>query len=374
MNVEEARSRTAGLLDTPRPVVTQRMMLRPVPATRGRSRSERVLISLGLGGLVAFFHWPLCVSLAGHAFLLCLLALGTLRFANDSPRNTAVVLQADTVIADPGEYFESSSFEMEAEPKLGEEGGAAQLASAPEMDLQAAQLPQEVEPTAGLADGNIMPGEDFLGTSTGTGGEGDGGELDGLESGGSAGGGAEFFDIASSGRRILYVIDRSQSMTSNRKWESAVEELLRSIDGLPLGVDFQVIFYSDEPLLLRLPSRSGRLAVLNDDSRTRARREILEIRPMGGTNHEKALFKAMQMKPDVIFLLTDAQHTEPGMARKVTQRNRSNGKRAAKIHVIQFQDDEFTKPDQIMQRFAADNQGSYRFIEYAKQHASGRRP
>ncbi|MFO0948591.1 MAG: VWA domain-containing protein [Planctomycetota bacterium] len=375
MNVEEARKRTAGLLDTPRPAVTQRMMLRPVRAPVKRSRMERWLISLGLGGLLAIINWPLCVSVASHAVVLFLLALGKLQYSGGTGGGDAtVVIQADTVIAAPGDFFESGPIEADSEPKLGDDGGeGGMLASAPEVDPLAALTHQEADPAAGIASGSSVTNEDFLGNGTGTAGDGEGGVLDGLENGGGGGiGGTEFFNIAASGKRILYVIDRSQSMTTNRKWEAAVEELIRSIDTLPLGVDFQVLFYSDEPMLLRLPSRSGRLAVLNDETRLRARREILEIKPIGGTNHEKALLKAVQMKPEVIFLLTDAEHAEPDMAKKVTQRNRSSGKRAAKINVIQFQTDPTSKPDKVMERLAQENHGSYQMIEYAPSHALDR--
>jgi hypothetical protein len=123
------------------------------------------------------------------------------------------------------------------------------------------------------------------------------------------------FDSKGVGNRFVYVLDRSASMggaVNLLLW--AKMELSASIDELKANQEFQVIFYNEEPFIFN-PRRGPGPDLLVSASRPnklRVKRFIESIYPFDGTDHQQALFRAIRMKPDVIFLWTDANEPRLG--------------------------------------------------------------
>ena len=116
------------------------------------------------------------------------------------------------------------------------------------------------------------------------------------------------FGLEARGRRFVYVFDRSASMAEpeGRPLATAKEELLRSLERLGEAQQFHVIFYNHRLHLFAPVGRAGRPVFATEENRREARRFIEAVRADGGTRHGEALAAAFRLRPDVVFLLTDA--------------------------------------------------------------------
>ena len=171
---------------------------------------------------------------------------------------------------------------------------------------------------------------------------------------------AGLFGIADRGRRIVYVIDRSESMIQDRAMQAAKRELTRSIDRLLPDQQFQVIFYNVEPLDL-VPGdgseRSGLFRGVETD-RQRVATQFAAILPDGGTRHRPAIERALSLEPDVMFFLTDGDRPGLSLAEldDITRRNAGR----CRIHCIHFgRGGAVPGYESFLHRLAARNGGRY---------------
>jgi Ca-activated chloride channel family protein len=176
--------------------------------------------------------------------------------------------------------------------------------------------------------------------------------------GSGKGGGTTFFDVAGRGTKFVYVIDRSDSMQHKRRLNAARSELLASLAELAETNFVQVIFYNDDVVSL---SSSERPTLLRNT--TVQQRKIAQfaagIQPDGGTDHLRALQIALQLAPDAIFLLTDAD--EPKLhAADLDRLSRANRRRVP-IHAIELGIGPLLESDNFLMRLARQNQGTYRY-------------
>lgn len=184
------------------------------------------------------------------------------------------------------------------------------------------------------------------------GGAGDGQAVGNLTGGGA---GTSFFGVRSKGMRFAYIVDRSGSMGDDRKMQIAKRELARSIDTLPDYASFYVVLFS-----------SGVTIPPMQDGWMRARKSTINrfirwlnlIDPTGGTEPMDAFRQvfALDVRPDVIFFLTDGQIPDD-TARLVANMNR-RGERVT-INTIAFGDDQSQK---LLREIATDSGGAYRFV------------
>lgn len=206
----------------------------------------------------------------------------------------------------------------------------------------------------------------------GTGGLGTGnagvgaGNGDGAGRGGAGGGrrGTSFFEIPAQGSRFVYVIDHSGSMATYNQLPAAKAELWASLQSLDAAQQFHVIFYDDNLREFRLSSGKPSLVWANEINKGLARQFLAEVQPDGGTNHLLALEAAIRLRPDHIFLLTDAD--EPQMTeaqrRKIKQ---SNGGRS-QIHCVEFGKGGDLGAPTFLKQLAKDNGGTYRYRDITK--------
>jgi len=178
--------------------------------------------------------------------------------------------------------------------------------------------------------------------------------------------------LSAVGRRIVFVIDRSASMnkppppyTPAMEW--AKDELIRSIKSLQPNMSFQVIFYSDTVVELPNADRRKGLIPATEFAKENAIRAVRDIDAEGGTNHRLGLDRAFELKPDVIFLMTDADDDTDDDLRRLTNyvstlnRRKAEQQTPASIHMIHIwhKDD---SPSGVIQQLPYRNSGSYKLI------------
>ncbi len=161
-----------------------------------------------------------------------------------------------------------------------------------------------------------------------------------------------FFQIATQGKAIVYVIDRSGSMGSDGCLAAAKRELLGSLEQLPSSVRFQVITYNRSALPLCIHGQSGLTFATAENKRCVAR--LLEqLHAEGGTDHVSALKQALALDPDVIFFLTDADDLRAEEVRKIAFLNHGR----SVIHAIGL-----GRGCRVLQALAEENQGLYQSV------------
>lgn len=133
---------------------------------------------------------------------------------------------------------------------------------------------------------------------------------------------ATFFGIRPESDRVLFVIDASGSMatgfgTSGRtRYQEAVEQMMRFLQGAPDGTRFGVILFSGEPR-----STGDRLHGVDPKTLERVRLELLAHEPGGGTRLRPAVERALaldgrglpdleRLEADTIIVLCDGETDE----------------------------------------------------------------
>jgi hypothetical protein len=77
----------------------------------------------------------------------------------------------------------------------------------------------------------------------------------------------------------------------------------------------------------------------------------------GTTNHVAALRRGLDLHPDVLFFLTDADDLKPEVISAITQRNQRSV-----IHTIELTRLRSPRPEGPLAQLARDNHGTYRRV------------
>jgi hypothetical protein len=170
------------------------------------------------------------------------------------------------------------------------------------------------------------------------------------------------FGVRGEGARFVYVFDRSGSMGGfgGLPLRAAKHELLASLKDLQPHHQFQIVFYDDGVELFNPLGGRAQLVWADEAGRNLAAAFVQSIDPDGGTNHLQPLHLALNMRPDVIFLLTDADQPPMTSAQLKSVRRRNTG---ATIHAIQFGVGPPSSSQNFLSRLAAQNGGQYRYID-----------
>jgi hypothetical protein len=154
--------------------------------------------------------------------------------------------------------------------------------------------------------------------------------------GGNGGGGngvTSVFGLAGEGGKFVYVFDRSESMnsvftlysgqeiiSSITPLKSAKMEMSRSLAALGKANQFQIVFYNDEPVIFGDNQYGSQMVYATEENKAKANEFIDNMKAEGFTNHLAALQTAIDLNPNVIFLLTDGEAKDdlhPSMVRKL---------------------------------------------------------
>ncbi|NIA22383.1 MAG: VWA domain-containing protein [Anaerolineaceae bacterium] len=165
-------------------------------------------------------------------------------------------------------------------------------------------------------------------------------------------GGAGFFGVGGVAGKVVYVVDRSGSMTDSIMYVK--HELKRSIGELRPNQRFFVVFYSSGPPQM-MPVR--RLLVATDVNKQRAYEFIDNIVPISQTAPDEALTEAFKLRPELIYLLTDGEFDK----KTVAHIDRLNRGRKVIVNTIGFL---YTNDvaERILMEIAGRNNGMYKFV------------
>jgi hypothetical protein len=166
------------------------------------------------------------------------------------------------------------------------------------------------------------------------------------------GSGTTFFSVAAKGKSVVYVIDRSGSMGG--QFGRAREQVIASLRQLPPQARFQVVAYDRNALTLRIGE--GGLAAATPTNVELAAEALAAMREEGGTDHVRALKLALQLRPDVIYFLTDEDDLTAVGVRDISNANRGR----ASIHALCLVAP--SGADTPMQVLARQNRGEFRVV------------
>lgn len=186
-----------------------------------------------------------------------------------------------------------------------------------------------------------LPGLKGLGGAFGLGGIG-------------AGGGVGFFGTTARGKSFVFVVDCSGSMQGSR-FKRAISELRNSISQLEPDQKFQIVFFNDQALPLVHSIHADRLIPANRMELKEVYEWIDNQSANGGTIPDDALIRALALKADVVFFLTDAEQVPRNVRNLIADSN----KHGSTVHTIAFG---HKGGETLMQGIAADHHGRYRFV------------
>ena len=170
---------------------------------------------------------------------------------------------------------------------------------------------------------------------------------------GAGAGGAQFFKVgpSSGARRVVFVVDRSGSMTDTFEFVRA--ELKRSISAFRRTQKFHVIFFSsgrplENPpgrLVSAIPSQKEQFFTFVDE----------RVYPGGSTDPGPAMLRAFECKPDVIYFLTDDEF-DRSLLRTL---NNVNKNRRVRIFTIAYFNQQGAE---LLREIAREHRGEFQFI------------
>lgn len=176
-----------------------------------------------------------------------------------------------------------------------------------------------------------------------------------LSGGGKGGKGGGLLSTPAAVRRVVYLVDRSASMGPSGGLDRALDELRAALKSLPPGASFQVLLYNQGTRPLLPPTDFG-LVSASPENVSRAVARLVDVLASGTTNHLAAFQSALYLRPEVLFLITDADDLSPTLVRSITALNRSH----TQIHVVELT--QATTPNAPLADLAHFNGGWYRRI------------
>lgn len=179
----------------------------------------------------------------------------------------------------------------------------------------------------------------------------------------------EFFATESRAETVVFVVDCSSSMAGNRMMRTRAE-LAQSILDLKPRQKFFVYFFSDGPIAMFQRQQAGLLAFLggaaasgtaltnmvaaSGSMKLAVFKWMQGIGASGGTNPERALLKATELQPDVIYLLSDGEFSALGPSTFAAFESAGTV-----VHTLAFED----RSGAVLLKSIADRTGgSYQFI------------
>lgn len=170
------------------------------------------------------------------------------------------------------------------------------------------------------------------------------------------------YGLGGEGFKFVYVFDRSGSMggSGNKALNSAKRELLRSLADLGDLHQFQIIFYNEEPSIMKL-SGVANLMFANTQNKREAEAFVAGITADGATQHEPALLTALKLAPDVIFFLTDADQPEltAGQLQRIVRLNEGR----TVINTIEFGLGPKIRKYNFLDKLAEENGGKSVYVD-----------
>ncbi len=169
--------------------------------------------------------------------------------------------------------------------------------------------------------------------------------------------GRKWFPDADKARCVVYAIDRSLSMGTDAAFASARLAVIDSLHHLPAGTRFQIIAYNRKAEPLSILGRMN-LVEVSPESIHDAARLLEQLEAFGNTDHGAALERALVLKPDLLYLVTDGGDLSPTLVEALTKKN---GGRTV-IHTVEVSRWQGPTAGRPLQVLSARNRGSYQLL------------
>jgi hypothetical protein len=141
---------------------------------------------------------------------------------------------------------------------------------------------------------------------------------------------------------------------------SARRALLDALAQLPPGVRFQVVVYNRNAELLTLQGSKG-LTRAGEAARREVEQALTDLDAVGSTDHVAGLKRGLALRPDVLYLVTDAGDLRAAEADAIARLNTQLTQGRTSIHTIELN----RRPEQgdsPLRRVAVLNHGTYRHL------------
>ncbi len=183
--------------------------------------------------------------------------------------------------------------------------------------------------------------------------------------------GAHFFGTYAEGKRFVYVLDSSTSMREGDRWVYACHQLIDSLNALQRDQEFFVICFDNQTkFLLNSQPKYFWASSRNVD---KVQNWLRSVKLGNDTRPMNALFVALQLKPDAIFLLTDGRLRDASQ-QWLSVNNGVNHNRIVPVHTFYLSNDPGQKltdgqakklslARQTLQSIAATSGGTFRVVE-----------
>ncbi len=283
------------------------------------------------------FRWiPYAVSLLFHVGLLLVLLL--IRAAGPLAAEERVVPTAELIAAPGGKIYPELEqpklhFNEEPEPVL-----TASPQHEPSVNLlsEIATRSSTNTPVIGMGITSAGPLDEY-----------------GLKAGSlGAGPKSEFFGHGGSAYKVIYVVDRSGSMIDT--FDGLKRELKRSIEKLSHLQSFHIIFFSGGTPTEKPPKRLVRAIEVRKKEAFGFLDATVPVSE-GGTDPALAMRRAIEMQPDLIYLLSDGGFS----ADLLVKLRRWNEGKKTRIYTIGYV---FELEPGLLRRIAEEHGGEYRFV------------
>ena len=161
-----------------------------------------------------------------------------------------------------------------------------------------------------------------------------------------------------SGRRFVFILDRSQSMGGDGLGvlSRATNELTSAISQLKSNHEFQIVAYHNRTVTIS----KRQMLEANDENKALVKPFLQRLAAFGGTEHNYGIGAALAFRPDSVVLLTDGGY--PGLtATQMKDIRRRAGK--AEFHCLQFGLGPQQETVNFMTRLATQCNGTFRYID-----------
>jgi hypothetical protein len=225
--------------------------------------------------------------------------------------------------------------------------------------------PSTLQPLDGGGDGSNAATDALIGTGPGGGfkggprgpGQGPGGPLAPFGTPNTTGGPPAMFR-APGAQTVAYVCDASGSMI--RTFSSLKAELTKAVTGLKPVQAFNIIFFQDE----RARTMSDGLLMATPENKARAFNFLDDSAVSGSTNPIPGIEQAFKSKPQLVYLLTDADFPDNAAVLAAIRRLNPTGR--TKVNTIAFveRDDELSQAFvETMKTIARENKGTFKLVK-----------
>jgi len=165
---------------------------------------------------------------------------------------------------------------------------------------------------------------------------------------------ASFFGARSRGEKFVFIVDNSNSMIRGR-FETALLELIRTVDSMTPTQQFYVIFFSDTAYRMFHPAPAPTLVPATEPNRRRLKSWLSTVQLCLRTQGREAVTAALAMNPDAIYILGDGAFTDDTTEVLTAPHNRR-----IPIHTLGMEVQ--PRGEAQLRAIAEANQGTYRAV------------